>query len=147
MSLEAALSANTDAINKLIEVWSKLTSKAKEINKGAEEGTVTAVTAGDIRIELPAQETVAETVAPKTVTTPAASPVEPATAPTAAASPSEAPAVVTYEEVKQAILNLAKAKGGPVTKDMLSSFGAKTGQDLIPEEYAAVLAHIKALLA
>lgn len=150
MSLEAALSANTDAINKLIEVWSKLTSQAKSIAKEVADGTVTAVSAaGTVTIKVPVEETVYQAVDPKTVTTPAASPAEKATAPTAAESPSETAGltVVTYDEVKAAILALAKAKGGPATKEMLAMFGAKNGQDIAPEDYVSVMARISELMA
>lgn len=58
-------------------------------------------------------------------------------------APVEAP---TYEQVAEAIKNVAKGKGREVAVAILAQFGVSKGPDLKPEQYADVLAVANAAL-
>ena len=62
-----------------------------------------------------------------------------------ASTPSEAAGganPTTYEDVVKAVMALANApgKGRPAVLMVLDKFGAKTGKDLVPDQYAAAVA-------
>lgn len=119
MSLEATIQENTAAIRELIAA----------IAKGL---PVTGAQVAAVVAEAPAEVAKEKPPAPKTeakAETPA--PAE------------EAPKLATYEDVRKAINDLAKAKGRDAVVGVLGQFGAAKGPDVKPEQYAAfvVAAH------
>jgi len=121
-------------------VAAALSGQAKEPATAPKPAATPAAAAG------PATAPAAEAAAPaKTASAPspaAASAAADAQASTAATD-AKAP---TYEEVKPLILDLTKAKGRDVAAAALAKFGAAKGPELKPEDFAAFVAHAKALL-
>lgn len=92
--------------------------------------------------------------APKTETKAAATPkpdAKTASSPSGAKPPSaapkgDAPAVPEYAQVKERILAVAK-KDREMTAAMLARFGVKNGTELLPEQYADLIAMADKVLA
>lgn len=63
----------------------------------------------------------------------------PAQAQPAAASEGPKAPVVTYDEVREAIMSLAEAKGRGASVALLATFGVKSGKDLAADKYAEVV--------
>ena len=139
MSLEAAIQENTDTMKQLIAVWNKLATHGKNVNTGVEAGDVTAVTAGNLKIDVAK----ATTGAP-TKTEAAAKKQEVPAADTATAQPStatDAGAPVTYDQVAKAITEGVKTSREKVVA-ALAKFGAKKGTELKADQYADFLAEL-----
>lgn len=124
MSLEAAIQANTAAIQELVAVWGKLTAQAVKVDKMPADAPVTA--AG--KPVKAAPEAAVEKAPPK-----AEKPAAPAAKP-----------VADYAPVGQAITAYAAANGRDATLEKLAAFGVKSGKELKPEQYADVLAAFSA---
>lgn len=131
MSLEAAIAANTAAIQELTAVWAKLNAQAVSIDKGAK-------TDGVVAAGKPVKAAAAANVA-------AATPAPETAKPTSTASPaaSTKPAA-DYAPVGQAITAYAAANGRDATLEKLAAFNVKSGKELKPEQYADVLAAFSA---
>jgi hypothetical protein len=137
MSIEAALAANTAAINGLVEVWSKLAAMGKTIQRNVESGEQVATTAGNLEIQLAKVE--APKPAPTPTATVTATPDPAATAP--AESAVESPSEVTYDVVAKATLAKMKTDKAAVLA-AVAKFGAKNAKELKPEQYADFLKEI-----
>lgn len=143
MSLEQALTENTAAIRELIAKLGampltatmvatdptpapevvKLAAGKRSAAKGADSPRTAEVGPSTSDLSPGASETSANDSAKPTAT--------PADAPSA--SP-------TYDEVKGAILEVSKSKGRQAAIDLLTKFGAKTGPDVKPDQYADFIA-------
>jgi hypothetical protein len=56
--------------------------------------------------------------------------------------------ILTYEDVREAILRLAESKGHSVAVQMLGRFGAKSGKEIKEADFAAVIdACVKAMVS
>lgn len=93
----------------------------------------------------PATAPVAEAAAPSKTDTASTPTVESAASPSPSSTAATEDEPLTYEDVKPRIIALHKAKGRDVAAAVLAEFGAKTGQELKPDDYPAVLARIQAL--
>lgn len=129
MSLEAALAANTAAITALTEVWGKLASMGKVIDRKVGSGEQTKTTAGNLEIPLAKVETKKSSPAPVEVA-PAAPTEEVATA-----------TEITYDVVAKATLAKMKTDRAAVLA-AVAKFGAKNAKELKPEQYADFLKEI-----
>lgn len=130
MSLEAAIAANTAAIQELIAVWGKLNAQATSIDKSE---TVKKVEAAGKPVKAAPEKAAA---APTEQAKPAA---------TTASSPASKPAAgIDYAPVGAAITAFAAANGRDATLEKLAAFGVKSGKELKPEQYADVLAAFSA---
>lgn len=133
MSLEATIQENTAALRELIALLAAGaaidTAKATKVM----EKPVTAVA------EVQKEQAKAEEKKPAAI--PAADETSAATAEAVVESPSE----VTYDDVKDAIKEMAK-KSREMAIGALKEFGAAKGPDLKAEQYAAFVAHAKKLM-
>ena len=67
----------------------------------------------------------------------------PASAPAVEAGPEED---VSYDDVKRAVLDLAKTRGRDAAVEVLESFGVSKATELKPEQYAAALKALRAAM-
>lgn len=145
MSLELALKENTETMQKLIEVWNKLTINAGTIVDTRKPDD--ALAAGGVVIQPPAT-----TAAPAKAEAKKPAAVSPQSE-TAAAQPASKPeastsvAAVTYDDVKALVLQVSKDKGRDAAAAVLSGFGVAKAPELKPEQYADAVAQLKAALA
>jgi len=137
MSLEAVIQENTNTMRELIAVWSKLNGAAKAIDAKVEAGDGVTITA--------AGKPVAEVKPTKTKAEPKVeAPIEKAPEPVAEQpAAADAPAIAVAD-VNAAIIALAKAKGRDAAVGVLGKFGVAKVPELKPEQYADVLAAVKA---
>jgi len=136
MSLEAVIQENTNTMRELIAVWSKLNKQAVAIDKSDAGDTV--VAAGTPVVAKP--EKAAKAKAEPKVEAPIEKAPEPVAEQPAAA---DAPAIAVAD-VNAAIIALAKAKGRDAAVGVLGKFGVAKVPELKPEQYADVLAAVKA---
>lgn len=131
MSLEIALQQNTEALHQLIALLSNPSAlKAASVPVVSEP-----------KKEKPATE---KSEKKQVASAPAeTAPVETATA---TESSGEKPAA-TYDDVKAAVIRLSEQRGRETVVGVLSRFGVKKAPDLLPEQYAEVLAKIEAVIA
>jgi len=54
---------------------------------------------------------------------------------------------VTYEDVKTLVLKVSKEKGRDAAAGVLAGFGVAKAPELKPEQYAAAVAQLQAVLA
>ncbi len=70
----------------------------------------------------------------------------PQQAPAEAVEPPQQAPAVDYPTVQKAVLNLANSKGRDAALEVLAGFNVKSGKELKPEQYEAVLAALNAAL-
>lgn len=135
MSLELALAANTAAITELTGAWKQLMASAAAI-KASE--TVTVVKAAGVPV-------IEKTVAPKPVTTPAATPIAAEVAVTASPEPVKESLFdepgITYEDVSKAVLAKMKTDK-PAVMAAAAKFAVKNAKELKPEQWADFIKEI-----
>lgn len=168
MSLEAALTENTAAIRELIALYKNAPSAAL----GGEKATALSATA--LSAAAPSAEQKAAAKAKRAngealtggeaaavlhghVEAKAQTKVEPeqrtpdpvaerdSVPPPAAAAPAEK--VLTYDDVKEIGMKVAKQKGGTTLLATLALFGVKTARDLDPKTYPEVVIEMNKALA
>jgi phage tail tape-measure protein len=66
--------------------------------------------------------------------------------PAPAPEPEQAAPAVDYPTVQKAVLNLANSKGRDAALGVLAGFNVKSGKELKPEQYEAVLAALNVAL-
>lgn len=121
MSLEAAINANTEAVNKLVAMLSASGITVSQVAADGKSGKTTH-------------------------TPPAAAPEKPKDATPAAKSAEAAP---TYDDTKKIVLELSAKKGRDAAVKALADVqpGAKTLVDVKPENYSRVIEAAKKALA
>ena len=167
MSLELALAENTAALLSLQAMLAGLTLTATAAavqgpksapahadvagpttaKAAAPEKTASASTQAAASAATAAQASTAATPDPKAAAV--SQPTETAAA-TPASSPeasSPAPSTVTYEDVKTLVLKVSKEKGRDAAAGVLAGFGVAKAPELKPEQYAAAVAQLQAVLA
>lgn len=133
MSLEQAITANTEAIRDLIAAISKgIPTTAEQVAAVVTEAKAEAKAEKKTKAE---KVDKAETEAPKSDEAPAAT-QEPKDEPAAAADEP----VYTYQDAANAITAVSKAKGRDAAVALLAAFGAKNLKEVKPEDYAALIA-------
>lgn len=153
----AALTAQTKAINSLLECWNTLRTQAIKLSR--EGHTADAITAAGVpltdvpEVEAPAAETPkapGKTAKAKADPKPAPTPDAPeaaqtadATDSTASDSPFEEVTEVSLEAVSDAITKYVPTHRAEVVA-ALAKFGAKRGSEIKPEERGLFLAEIAA---
>ncbi len=70
----------------------------------------------------------------------------PQQAPAEAVEPPQQAPAVDYPTVQKAVLNLANSKGRDAALEVLAGFNVKSGKELKPEQYEAVLAALNVAL-
>lgn len=151
MSLELAITANTDAVKELVAVWKTLASMGKTINSNIEAGTQTSVPmAGGVEIPVAAPAAAAKTTAApkssKAAATPTAAATETVKVEPVAASPSEVDPLadddsaeeITYAAVAAAVTALSKAKGRSAAVAVLAKFDVTALPSAKPEQFADI---------
>ncbi len=137
MSLEQAITANTEAIRDLIAAISKgIPTTAEQVAAVVTEAKAEAKTEAKAEKKTKAEKVdKAETEAPKSDEAPAAT-QEPKDEPAAAADEP----VYTYQDAANAITAVSKAKGRDAAVALLAAFRAKNLKEVKPEDYAALIA-------
>jgi len=125
MSLEIAIAENTAAVRELIGILSKGIAPAAPASELAPVDAAPAPAKTEKKTKPAKEEPKAE---------------EPA-------SPPEPADPVTYEQVAAAITAVAAKHGRQGALDVLGRFGAKSGKELKPEQYAEVVAVAKSAVA
>lgn len=147
MSLELALKENTETMQKLIDVWNKLTINAGTIVDTRQP--TDALAAGGVVIQPPA--TTAAPAKTETKKSAAVSTQSETAAAPSASKPEESKSApvqtVTYDDVKALVLQVSKDKGRDAAAAVLSGFGVAKAPELKPEQYADAVAQLKAALA
>ena len=148
MSLEDALDKNTEALEALTNViglFIQQVSAAKATTAGATAAGAPVPNAA--LPPLPGQP-IAEPGKPRGRPPKSAAAVPGAAAATSAATPAPAGANgVTYEQARDVVMQVVEKKGHPAASAILAKYGAKSGRELKPEHYAAVMADAKTALA
>jgi hypothetical protein len=158
MSLELALEKNTAALLSLQAMLAGLTLTASAAAPGPKSAPV-----ADASVSGPATVTasaptktakgtspVAESVAAPAQASTVATPDPKSTAAIAATPKSDvtdAGAPVTYDDVKALVLQVSKDKGRDAAAAVLTGLGVAKAPELKPEQYAAAVAQLKAVLA
>lgn len=136
MSLEVAIQQNTEAIRALL---AEMVTQRKAIAAPTE-------TLG-LAVPAPVKPAAAPKAKPAAEPEPAAKP-EPAAAEASKpeTAPGDDPVAVPYETVRQATIDLVRAKGRSEAEALLKSFGASNAKELDVSAYAGYVAQARAAM-
>ena len=145
MSIEAAIQENTVALNTLANLIEKLVkgeALSKTSDPKATVGNGASSTAQSPKHDAPEAAAQDKTVSGEAKTSDTAREQGKTAKQAAEALHGHAnnEASVTYQQVAEAITELAKTKGKPAAVVLLQSFGVARGPELKPNQYAAVFA-------
>lgn len=142
MSLEQAIIDNTSAVRDLIAALATIHGEGIAKSVAVELPATAAAVVEAKKEEAKLQKAEAKKPEQAAVSTAQHADTQATPGPTAATSGAE----VTYEDAKNAILELSKTKGRDAAVAVLSSFGAAKLPDVKPEQIAAVFAAAKKAL-